>query len=76
MPTAEAERAVIEPNSARFDRGENFEYFPFEFGAGDFVGTAGVHVRQPETADVGYWVRSDRKSARIRHRGGSSAHVR
>jgi RimJ/RimL family protein N-acetyltransferase len=63
MPTAEAERAVIVASSARFDRGEDFEYFLFELGTGELVGGAGLHLRPaetPETAEIGYWVRSDR----------------
>jgi RimJ/RimL family protein N-acetyltransferase len=60
MPTAEAESAVIEASSTRFDRGEDLEYFLFELGTGGLVGAAGLHLRQSETAEIGYWVRSDR----------------
>jgi ribosomal-protein-serine acetyltransferase len=60
MPAAEVERALIEASSARFDRGEDFEYFLFEIDAGDLVGAAALHLREPETAQIGYWVRSDR----------------
>lgn len=60
MPTAEIERALIEASSTRFDRGEDFEYFLFEVSAVELVGAAALHLREPETAEIGYWVRSDR----------------
>ena len=60
MPTAEIERALIEASSRRFDRGEDFEYFLFEVSAAELVGAAALHLREPERAEIGYWVRSDR----------------
>jgi RimJ/RimL family protein N-acetyltransferase len=60
MVTAEAERAVIEASSARFDCGEDFEYFLFEVSSSELVGAAGLHLREPKRAEIGYWVRSDR----------------
>ena len=60
MPTTEVQRAVIEASSARFDRGEEFAYFLFEVSAGELVGAAALHLREPQRAEIGYWVRSDR----------------
>lgn len=60
MPTAEVERAVIEASRVRFDRGEDFEYFLFEASTAELVGAAALHLPEPDRAEIGYWVRSDR----------------
>lgn len=60
MPSANAERAAIQAGSARFERGEGFDYFLFERATDALVGAAGVRLLIPGTAEIGYWVRSDR----------------
>ncbi|HEV2766500.1 MAG TPA: GNAT family N-acetyltransferase [Acidimicrobiales bacterium] len=60
MPSANAERAAIRASSDRFERGETFDYFLFERATDALVGAAGVRLPTPGTAELGYWVRSDR----------------
>ncbi|HEV2810872.1 MAG TPA: GNAT family protein [Acidimicrobiales bacterium] len=60
MPSANAERAAIQAGSDRFERGEAFDYFLFERATDALVGAAGVRLPAPVTAEIGYWVRSDR----------------
>jgi RimJ/RimL family protein N-acetyltransferase len=50
MPTAEAERIVIEQGSRLL----------FEVDSDELVGGAGLHPRRHDSAEIGYWVRSDR----------------
>lgn len=59
-PTTASARSVIEQSRRRFDAGGDFEYFTFELGTGQLVGAAALHLRRPDTGEVGYWVRSDR----------------
>ena len=60
MPSANVERAAIQAGFDRFERGEAFDYFLFERGTDALVGAAGVRLPTPGTAEIGYWVRSDR----------------
>jgi RimJ/RimL family protein N-acetyltransferase len=60
MPTRESVRFAIERGRDRFDAGEHFDYFLFETGTDELVGAVAVHPTAPGTAEIGYWIRSDR----------------
>ncbi len=60
MPTRESEQAVLERSRVRFDAGQEFNYFLFEVDTNELVGFAGLEPKLAGTAEIGYWVRSDR----------------
>jgi RimJ/RimL family protein N-acetyltransferase len=60
LATPEEQREVIRKTSIRFDAGEEFQYWLFEKATGELVGAGGLNLRPEDSAEVGYWVRSDR----------------
>lgn len=60
MPTVEDERAVVENMEANFATDNDWGYFLIERHSGELVGGAGLHPTGRGTAEIGYWVRSDR----------------
>ena len=60
MPTRESEQAVLARSRARFDAGQEFNFFLFESDTNELVGYAGLEPKPAGTAEIGYWVRSDR----------------
>ena len=61
MPTIEQQRDVLEAGEAAFDADREWVYMLYELSSGDLVGGAGLHRRgEPQVAEIGYWVRSDR----------------
>lgn len=60
MPTTDAERLFIEDHQRAFDGDEDYGYFLIERSTGELVGGAGLHPKEGDIAEIGYWVRSDR----------------
>ncbi len=60
MPTTDAERAFIEGHRRAFDGDQDYGYFLIERSTGELVGGAGLHPKEGDIAEIGYWVRSDR----------------
>jgi RimJ/RimL family protein N-acetyltransferase len=61
VPAVEVKRDTLRRGAADFDRGVNYEYTLRELPTGELVGGVGVdRERGPTTAEIGYWVRSDR----------------
>src|SRR4051812_39379339 len=59
-PTEEAELEFLRAHEQAFDRDEDYGYFLFERDSGELVGGIGLHPNEENTAEIGYWVRSDR----------------
>ena len=60
LPTQEDELEFLREHERAFDRDEDYGYFLFERDFGELVGGIGLHPREERTAEIGYWVRSDR----------------
>lgn len=60
FPTDEEELRFLLEQEGAFDRDEIYAYFLFESGSGQLVGGIGLHPKDGRTAEIGYWVRSDR----------------
>lgn len=60
MPTEAAELDFLHQRIVEFDADVDWSYFLIELGSGHLVGGAGLHPRAPRSAEIGYWVRSDR----------------
>ncbi len=60
MPTVEDERAFVENLEAVFATDHDWGYFIIEVDSGALVGGAGLHPIGRDSAEIGYWVRSDR----------------
>jgi len=59
MPSADEEAAALRLMEERFDADLDWAYLLFEPGD-ELVGGAGLRRRSTDTAEIGYWVRSDR----------------
>jgi len=60
MPTAEAEREFLRDSELAFDTDDSWGFVLFELDTGALVGGAELHPKGSRTAEIGYWVRSDR----------------
>ena len=60
MPTREAEEVFLRRGVTSFDANKEWGYFLIESDSGELVGGTGLHPREDGTAEIGYWVRSDR----------------
>src|SRR5688500_3930161 len=60
LPTEEAELEFLREHERAFDSDEVYAYFLFERDSGELVGGIGLHPKEEKTAEIGYWVRSDR----------------
>ena len=60
LPTEEAELEFLRDQERAFDCDEMFAHFLFERDSGELVGGIGLHRKEEKTAEIGYWVRSDR----------------
>lgn len=61
LPSRGAELDVLQRFDAAFDAGTDFCYGMYEPASRSVVGGCGLHLRHgPHTAEIGYWVRTDR----------------
>ncbi len=60
LPTEDAELEFLREQERAFDSDDNYGYFLFERDSGELVGGIGLHPKEQKSAEIGYWVRSDR----------------
>jgi RimJ/RimL family protein N-acetyltransferase len=60
LPSVDAELEFLHKMDEAFEAGTIFSYGMHELGQSTVVGACGLHIRGPDLAEIGYWVRSDR----------------
>lgn len=60
LPTVDALRQELARSEDRFEADEEWQYSMFEVESTQLVGGAALHMRAEDTAETGYWVRTDR----------------